>query len=128
MSKNYSNNKVIALAALFLLAVGNLIVTGAQAARDDATVVVLTQTGCQFVESERGTDHRFMPKSADDCNAINTKTGENRLAAFQVGDSPLARHAITKSRSRPEKNMSIPALSTRRQTTGLSSPTEFSDG
>lgn len=80
MSKRFSRGPVIALAAFSILAVGNVVVTTAQAARDDAMVVVLTQTGCQFVESEKGTDHNFMPKSADDCNAINAKTGAERLA------------------------------------------------
>ena len=80
MSNKNTCNQVIALAALSILAVGNIFVTNAQAARDDAMVVVLTQTGCQFVESEKGTDHKFMPKNADDCNAINAKTGGDRLA------------------------------------------------
>ena len=85
MSKKYISNRMIALAGLSLLAVsilpgGKFLVTSAQAARDDATLVVLTQTGCQFLESEKGVDHMFMPKSADDCNAINAKTGRDRLA------------------------------------------------
>ncbi len=85
MSKIFFSNQMIALAGLSILAVsilpgGNFLVTSAQAARDDATVVVLTQTGCQFLESEKGVDHMFMPKSADDCNAINAKTGRDRLA------------------------------------------------
>ena len=85
MSKIFSSNQMIALAALSILAGSifpgrNFLVTSAQAARDDATVVVLTQTGCQFLESEKGVDHRFMPKSAEDCNAINVKTSRDRLA------------------------------------------------
>ena len=80
MSKIDTRNQLIALAALSVLAVGNFFVNDAQAARQKATVVVLTQTGCQFVESEKGVDHMFMPKSADDCNAINSKTGMERLA------------------------------------------------
>ena len=58
MSKKYFSNQMIALAGLSILAVsilpgGNFLVTSAQAALDDATVVVLTQTGCQFLESEK---------------------------------------------------------------------------
>lgn len=45
-----------------------------------ATVIELTQVGCQFLESENGTNHGFSPKSAEDCNAINAKTGAQRLA------------------------------------------------
>jgi hypothetical protein len=80
MSKKYSQNQVVALVAFAVLAVGNILVTSAQAARDDATVVVLTQTGCQFLESEKGADRKYMPKSADDCKAINARTGKDRLA------------------------------------------------
>lgn len=80
MSKKLTRGPIIAVAAFSLLAVGNVFVTKAQAAKDDATVVVLTQTGCQFVESENGTDHMYMPKSAKDCNAINAKSGADRLA------------------------------------------------
>lgn len=80
MSKINSSKQRIALAALSILAAGNIFVTATQAARDDAKMVVLTQTGCQFLESENGADHKFMPKRADDCKAINAKTGGDRLA------------------------------------------------
>lgn len=66
----------IALAALAAPA-------GALAA-DDATVVELTQIGCQFVEPERGVNHGYMPKSAEDCEAINAKTAGDRLANAKV--------------------------------------------
>ena len=51
MSKRIFSNQIIALAGLSSVAVsmlpgGNFLATGAQAARNDATVVVLTQTGC----------------------------------------------------------------------------------
>lgn len=42
-------------------------------------VVVLTQTACQFVESE-ARDHGFRTTSAADCKAVNRKTGTQRLA------------------------------------------------
>ena len=43
-------------------------------------VIELTQTGCQFVESEGAVDHGFKTASAADCNAINERTGADRLA------------------------------------------------
>lgn len=46
----------------------------------ELTVINLTQVGCQFVESENGVDHKYTPKKADDCNAINAKSGADRLA------------------------------------------------
>ncbi len=62
------------------LALGNLYLSEARAASADPTVVTLTQTGCQFVESENGADHGYKPKSAEDCKAINGKSGNDRLA------------------------------------------------
>ena len=67
------------LTALTVLAIENFYVSVARAA-DDAAVIVLTQTGCQFVESEKGVDHGYMPKKAEDCKAINGKTGADRVA------------------------------------------------
>lgn len=43
-------------------------------------VVELTQTPCQFLESERGVDHGFKSAKIEDCEAINEKTGNERLA------------------------------------------------
>jgi hypothetical protein len=37
-------------------------ISTANAAQTDATIVVLTQTGCQFLESEGGTDHGYRTK------------------------------------------------------------------
>ena len=53
---------------------------GAASAAHADTVVELTQTGCQFVESENGVDLGYSPMRADDCRAINSETGEKRLA------------------------------------------------
>lgn len=43
-------------------------------------VIDLTQTGCQFLEPEKGYDHRFKTKQATDCVLINAETGGDRLA------------------------------------------------
>jgi len=59
--------------ALVVFAMGN----NAQAA---PTVIDLTQTGCQFLEPE-GQDHHFQTNAAEDCEAINAKTGSERLSA-----------------------------------------------
>jgi hypothetical protein len=85
MSKFNSSYRSIKRTVLSILAVSvvlgaNILVTGAQAARSEATVIVLTQTGCQFLESENGTDHMFTPRSANDCKAINADTATERLA------------------------------------------------
>lgn len=75
-------SKHIALAATVfgVMAAGNIYVSTVSAAATDATVVTLTQIGCQFVESENGTNHGYSPKSADECKTINAKSGGDRLA------------------------------------------------
>lgn len=47
-------------------------------------IVTLTQTGCQFVETE-SKDHQFKTTKAEDCKGINAKT----LAERQKGFKPL---------------------------------------
>jgi hypothetical protein len=61
-----------------------LLAVGLPAHANAADVIELTQTGCQFLESENGVDRGFEPKSADDCNAINADTGAERLAEAKV--------------------------------------------
>jgi hypothetical protein len=46
------------------------------------TVISLTQTGCQFLETETK-NHQFSPQSAKDCEAINAKTLNDRLSGFK---------------------------------------------
>ena len=70
------------------LGLGVLAVAGGFGATDVAAagkskLVTLTQVGCQFLESE-AKDHMFMPKKGADCEAINKKTGKDRLAKAPV--------------------------------------------
>ncbi len=51
---------------------------------EEATVIELTQTPCQFVESENGMDHGYTSAKKEDCDQINAQTGEQRLAEAQV--------------------------------------------
>ncbi len=53
------------------------------AAQENATIVNLTQTGCQFVEPE-SIDHKYETSKPDDCKAVNKLSGERRLAKHQV--------------------------------------------
>jgi hypothetical protein len=61
-----------------------ILVAGDQARSADGQVIELTQTGCQFLESENGVDRGFEPQAAEDCNQINAETGSERLAAAEV--------------------------------------------
>jgi hypothetical protein len=60
-------------------AAGIALATTAHAA-DEPTIIVLTQTGCQFIESENNVDRGFTPAEKADCEAINGETGEARLS------------------------------------------------
>ncbi len=51
------------------------------AAAQEPQVVNLTQVPCQFIESERGQNLGFKSLQASDCEAINAKTGKQRLEA-----------------------------------------------
>lgn len=54
----------------------------AQAAQPE--VIELTQTACQFLESENGLDQGFRSTKAEDCDGINARTGNERLANAKV--------------------------------------------
>ncbi len=70
---------------LSLLGVGAALAVGGSAlAAESPTVIELTQVGCQFIESEKGVDHMFMPKKAEDCEKINAETGTDRLTKAKV--------------------------------------------
>lgn len=49
------------------------------------TVIELTQVPCQFLESENGIDRGYKTTKKADCDAINAKTAEQRVA----GSKPL---------------------------------------
>jgi len=51
---------------------------------EPATVIELTQTGCQFVESENGLDHGFKTSRKADCEKINAESGDQRVAEAKV--------------------------------------------
>lgn len=53
--------------------------TGSTALAQDAQIIELTQTPCQFLEVEEK-DHGFTSTKKADCVAINSETGEERVA------------------------------------------------
>jgi len=48
------------------------------------TTIELTQVPCQFLESEGGKDRGFKSARSADCEAINARTGAQRLAASRT--------------------------------------------
>ncbi len=67
-----------------IAAIVAIAVCGQAVAADEATVIELTQTPCQFLESENGVDHGYKSTSADDCLAVNKRSGSDRLAKAKV--------------------------------------------
>ena len=78
---SYRQHLSPALAAALFAAVT---FTGNAWASGEPTLIELTQTGCQFVESENGIDHGYQTTKKEDCEAINSKTGEERLSEAKV--------------------------------------------
>ncbi len=50
------------------------------AVADAPRVIELTQLPCQFLESEGGKDRGYQSRSIKDCEAINARTGAQRVA------------------------------------------------
>ncbi len=74
------------LKVLFAASLPTLALIGAPAHADSTAagnVITLTQTPCQFVETE-GTDHAYMVKSAAECKTINKTSGAERVAKSSV--------------------------------------------
>lgn len=67
--------KALAVAAMLL---------AAPAAAAEPQVITLTQVPCQFLESENGIDRGFKSTRKADCEAINARTGAQRLAEAKV--------------------------------------------
>lgn len=53
-------------------------------AKAEPTVIELTQTACQFVESENGIERGFSTTAKADCERINDETDDGRLAESNV--------------------------------------------
>ncbi|MGI9371112.1 MAG: hypothetical protein ACR2OJ_01330 [Hyphomicrobiales bacterium] len=62
----------------FVAATGLLAFLPGLAMAEDAQVINLTQTPCQFLEPE-GMDHAYSSSNKADCVAINEKTSDDRL-------------------------------------------------
>ena len=72
----YRELAVVALVAMVSLSSGGSLRA--------AEVIELTQTGCQFLESEHDIDHGYKTASASDCVRINKSSGDQRLAKSNV--------------------------------------------
>jgi len=64
----------------WLVAVLGLLTPVPVTAASTAQVIELTQIPCQFLESEGGADRGYTSRSIKDCEAINAKTGTQRVA------------------------------------------------
>lgn len=55
-------------------------------------VITLTQTPCQFLESERDRDRGFKSRSAAECEAFNARSGKQRLAEATTVELPPGKY------------------------------------
>ncbi len=75
-----NSSSSIAVGALWLATLASAPAAGAASPQ----VVTLTQVPCQFLESENGADRGFRSKRAADCEAVNARTSDERLAKAKV--------------------------------------------
>lgn len=71
--------RACAWGGLLFLALAGGTADAQTAGNNQATIITLTQTGCQFIEAEGGTDHGYKTAKKADCTGINAKTGKERL-------------------------------------------------
>lgn len=75
-----SNGMLRTLASPVISAAGVLWFTAGSTAATEPRIIELTQVPCQFLESEGGIDRGYKSSSIKDCQAINAKTGSQRVA------------------------------------------------
>lgn len=79
--------------ATAIAALAAVSMTSSASLAQDATIIELTQTACQFVEVE-GKDHGFKSTRKADCEAINAKTAEERLKTARVMTLKPGKHVF----------------------------------
>lgn len=67
---------------LLMVSCAAVILSGVSQA-EEPRVVMLTQTACQFIESEGNVERGYTARSAAECMAINERTGGQRVAAAE---------------------------------------------
>ena len=77
----FKGSKLLLLAGASAIAIANLTFP-VKSQSDNVTTIALTQTGCQFVETE-GKNHNFQTTSAADCKKINSDTLAEREKEFK---------------------------------------------
>ena len=85
MPKHITASAVAALAAISMLSSASV--------AEEAKIVELTQTACQFVEVE-DKDHNYKSTKKADCEAINAKTAEERLKTAKVMKLKPGKHVF----------------------------------
>jgi hypothetical protein len=78
----FSKLPLVALPLLLFTGCATAPTSSPTEAPQSAQVITLTQTGCQFLETET-VDHQYQPKSSEDCKAINAKSLSDRQTAFK---------------------------------------------
>ncbi len=77
----FQGSKLLLLVGVGAIAIANL-TSPVKSQSDNATVITLTQTGCQFVETE-SKNYNYQTTSAADCEKINGDTLAEREKEFK---------------------------------------------
>ncbi len=105
--KNQFKWTVSSIGILKLLIATAIIATGLNVTpgmAQEVTVIHLTQTPCQFLESENEVDHGFTSSEKSDCDQINSETGTERLSKAKVLDLKPGKYIFRVT----NKNVSYP--------------------
>ncbi|MDJ0690821.1 MAG: hypothetical protein QNJ41_20220 [Xenococcaceae cyanobacterium MO_188.B32] len=79
------------LALLVSCSLPNQTNTPSSVQSEAATVINLTQTGCQFLETE-ARDYQYQPKQSVDCKQINSQTLSTRKPKFKPLELKAGKH------------------------------------
>jgi len=77
---SFRNTLLTAMHAMFAL---TFALYGAARADQHPTIIDLTQTACQFLESEGGIERGYTTTKKADCDAINKVSGEERVTTAE---------------------------------------------
>ncbi len=73
------------IAGYFAVAsVAGLLVASSSYGAAEPKVIELTQVPCQFIETENGIDRGYTTTKKADCDAINARTGQERVASSEL--------------------------------------------
>ena len=87
-----TNSKLSIIALISMMAV-SCSPNSSESQSTEAKIITLTQTGCQFVETE-SQDYQFTPTKAEDCRQINKDSLTSRKSTFKPLSLPAGEYVF----------------------------------